>query len=80
MPFYGPCVGLGLTGPLLAVALPITGQSAALRSGQLLDINVRTPKNGALGSVLDLVMAWKAGKVAYLIIPRGRLFVFGPPA
>ncbi len=58
----------------IAAAVPVTGQAMAFRSDQLLDIDVRSPKNEALGSVHDLVMDPKTGKIAYLIIARGGLF------
>jgi sporulation protein YlmC with PRC-barrel domain len=58
----------------IAAATPVAGQTTAFRSDQLLDTDVRSPKNEALGSVHDLVMDPKTGKIAYLIIARGGLF------
>ena len=60
----------------IAAAVPVTGLTTALRSDQLLDTDVRSPKNEALGSVHDLVMDPKTGKIAYLIMARGGLFGF----
>jgi sporulation protein YlmC with PRC-barrel domain len=60
----------------IAAAVPVTGQTTAFRSDQLLDTDVRSPKNEALGSVHDLVMDPKTGKIAYLIIARGGIFGF----
>src|ERR1019366_7082180 len=60
----------------IAAALPITDRTTALRSDQLLDTDVRSPQNEALGSVHDLVMNPKTGKIAYLIVARGGIFGF----
>lgn len=60
----------------VAAAVPVTGQTTAFRSDQLLDTDVRSPKNEALGSVHDLVLDPKTGKIAYLILARGGVFGF----
>jgi sporulation protein YlmC with PRC-barrel domain len=57
-------------------ALPVTDQKTAFRSDQLLDTDVSNAKNESLGSVHDLVMNPKTGKIAYLIIGRGGVFGF----
>ena len=55
-------------------ALPVTGRDAGLRSDQILDTEVRNAKNETLGSVHDLVLDPKSGKIAYLIVARGGVF------
>ena len=60
----------------IAAAQPITGKTIALRSDQLLDTDVRSPKDESLGSIHDLVLDPKTGKIAYLIVARGGLFGF----
>ena len=57
-----------------AAARPVAGMNTALRSDELLGTDVRDPQNEALGSVHDLVMSPKTGKIAYLIIARGGIF------
>ncbi|WP_284943566.1 PRC-barrel domain-containing protein [Acidisoma cladoniae] len=57
-------------------ALPVTDTTAALRSDQLIDTDVRNAKGEALGSVYDLVIDPKTGKIAYLVVARGGLFGF----
>ncbi len=58
----------------VAAALPVTGANAAFRSDQLLDTEVYNPQNESLGTVHDIVMSPKDGKIAYLVIARGGLF------
>jgi sporulation protein YlmC with PRC-barrel domain len=60
----------------IAAALPVTDTTAALRSDQLIDTDVRNMQNEGLGSVHDLVINPQTGKIAYLIIARGGLFGF----
>lgn len=60
----------------IAAALPITDKTTAVRSDQLLDTDVRNPQDQGLGSVHDMVLDPKTGKVAYLIVARGGIFGF----
>lgn len=58
----------------IAAALPVTAANAAFRSDQLLDSDVLSPQDESLGTVHDIVMSPKDGKIAYLVIARGGLF------
>jgi sporulation protein YlmC with PRC-barrel domain len=60
----------------IAAAVPVTDKTMAVRSDQLLDTDVRNPQDQGLGSVHDLIMDPKTGKIAYLIVARGGLFGF----
>jgi sporulation protein YlmC with PRC-barrel domain len=60
----------------IAAAVPVTDKTIAFRSDQLLDTDVRNPQDQGLGSVHDLVMDPKTGKIAYLIVARGGVFGF----
>ena len=60
----------------VAAAVPVTDKTMAFRSDQLLDTDVRNPQDQGLGSVHDLVMDPKTGKIAYLIVARGGVFGF----
>ncbi len=60
----------------IASALPVKDTAVALRSDQLIDTDVRDAHGDALGSVHDLVIDPKTGKIAYLIMARGGLFGF----
>ena len=57
-------------------AKPVTAETMTFRSDELLDTAVRSPKDEALGSIQDLVMSPKTGKIAYLVVARGGLFGF----
>ena len=58
----------------IAGAQPVTNDANSFRSDELLDTDVRNTRNEALGTVHDLVMSPKTGKIAYLVIGRGGLF------
>ncbi len=58
----------------IATAEPVTSAKTSFRSDELIGVDVRDPQNQALGSVDDLVMSPKTGKIAYLVIARGGLF------
>ena len=60
----------------VAAAVPVTDKTLAFRSDQLLDTDVRNPQDQGLGSVHDLVMDPKTGKIAYLVVARGGVFGF----
>ena len=57
----------------LAAAQPISS-STSYRSDQLIGTGVLSPRGDDLGSVEDLVMSPKTGKIAYLVIGRGGFF------
>ena len=58
----------------IAAAVPVIGADASFRSDQLLDTDVVSPGDETLGSVHDLVLDPRTGKIAYLILSRGGLF------
>ncbi len=58
----------------IAGALPVADKSIAFRSDELLDTDVRNPGDQGLGSVHDIVLDPKTGKIAYLIVSRGGVF------
>ena len=60
----------------IAAAVPVADRTTAFRSDQLLDTDVRNPQDQGLGSVHDLIMDPKTGKIAYLIVARGGVFGF----
>lgn len=58
----------------IAAAKPVTDTNISFRSDQLLGTSVHNSLNEGLGSVEDLVMSPKTGKIAYLVIGRGGVF------
>jgi sporulation protein YlmC with PRC-barrel domain len=60
----------------IAAAQPVTDKTTGFRSDQLIDAAVRDPVDQGLGSVHDIVMDPKTGKIAYLIVARGGVFGF----
>jgi sporulation protein YlmC with PRC-barrel domain len=61
----------------IAEAQPVTGKETSFRSDQVLGAEVRNLQGEDLGSVDDLVMSPKTGKVAYLVVSRGGIFGIG---
>lgn len=60
----------------IAAAQPVVSTDNSFRSDQLLGTDVRDPQGQALGSVDDIVMSPKTGKIAYLVLARGGIFGF----
>lgn len=58
----------------IAAARPVTGKAVSFRSDELLDADVVSPSNEALGSVYDLITNPQTGEIAYVVISRGGLF------
>jgi len=58
----------------VAAAQPVTGKDTSFRSDELVGTDVRDAQDNALGSVDDLVMSPKTGKIAYLVMGRGVIF------
>ena len=60
----------------IAAAVPVMGSNVTFRSDELLGVEVRSPDGAALGSVDDLALDPKTGKLGYLVIARGGFFGF----
>lgn len=58
----------------IATAEPVSDKDSVIRSDELLGDPVRSLQDIALGTVDDLVMSPKTGKIAYLVIGRGGIF------
>ena len=58
----------------VATAQPVTGKDTSFRSDELVGTDVRDPQDNALGSVEDLVISPKTGRIAYLVVGRGGIF------
>jgi sporulation protein YlmC with PRC-barrel domain len=56
---------------LLAAAQPVSASTAPFRSDQLIGTDVITPHNESLGTVDDIVVSPRSGKVIYLVISHG---------
>jgi sporulation protein YlmC with PRC-barrel domain len=61
----------------IAAAQPVTSDNTSFRSDELLDTDVLDPQDEALGSVDDIVISPRTGKIAYLVIARGGIFGMG---
>ena len=61
----------------LAGAKPVAASDRGYRSDQLIGTDVLTPKGEDLGSVSDLVISPKTGKISYLVVGRGSVFGIG---
>ncbi|MEO8816891.1 MAG: PRC-barrel domain-containing protein [Paralcaligenes sp.] len=55
-------------------ARPVTANDASFRSDQLIGTSVVSQQNKDLGSISDIIMSPKTGKIAYLVIGRGGVF------
>jgi sporulation protein YlmC with PRC-barrel domain len=58
---------------LLGAAEPVSASTAPFRSDQLIGTDVVTPHNESLGTVDDIVVSPRSGKVTYLVISHGGL-------
>lgn len=65
-----PAATLNWQNPLLETAVP----DRLFRSDELIDVVVRSLGNVNLGSIDDIVMNPKTGKIAYLVVARGGIF------
>jgi sporulation protein YlmC with PRC-barrel domain len=61
----------------IAAAKPVAGQNAPYGTNQLIDSDVRSASDTALGSVHDLVMNAQTGKIAYVVVARGGVLGIG---
>jgi sporulation protein YlmC with PRC-barrel domain len=62
---------------LLAAAQPISASTGPFRSDQLIGTDVVTPHNESLGTVDDIVVSPRSGKVTYLVISHGGVLGIG---
>jgi sporulation protein YlmC with PRC-barrel domain len=58
----------------IASAQWVTTNDASVRSDQLIGTSVVSQQNKVLGSVDDIIMSPKTGRIAYLVIGRGGVF------
>jgi sporulation protein YlmC with PRC-barrel domain len=58
---------------VLAAAQPVSASTTPFRSDQLIGTDVVTPHNESLGTVDDVVVSPRSGKVTYLVISHGGL-------
>jgi len=61
---------------LIAGALPVSAETASLRSDDLIGVDVVNSHNEKLGSVQDVLLSSKSGQIDYLVIGRGGVFGF----
>ncbi len=61
----------------IAAAVPVTDANAPLRTDQLIGINVDNLQGDRLGSIEDIIMSPKSGKIAYLVVRHGGLLGIG---
>lgn len=61
----------------IGAARPVAGKNIAFQSDELIDATVLNPQNETLGSVDDILMSRKTGKIAFLVISRGGVFGIG---
>jgi sporulation protein YlmC with PRC-barrel domain len=58
----------------IAAARPVSASDTGYRSDQLIGTNVINAEDDGLGSVDDIVMSPRTGKIAYLLVARGGIF------
>jgi sporulation protein YlmC with PRC-barrel domain len=58
----------------IANAQPVTGVSTSFRSAELIGTSVVSPQREDLGSVNDIVLSPKTGKIVYLVVGSGGMF------
>jgi sporulation protein YlmC with PRC-barrel domain len=61
---------------LIAGALPVSAETASLRSDDLIGVDVVNSHNDNLGSVEDVLLSPKSGQIDYVVIGRGGVFGF----
>jgi sporulation protein YlmC with PRC-barrel domain len=58
----------------IAAAQPVGAFDDTLRADQLIGTDVSNPSNEDLGSVVDIILSSRTGRIAYLLIGRGGFF------
>ena len=64
----------GWTRQQINAAQPVSNNTTALRSDELIGTELRNQEDEELGTVDDLVMSPATGKISYLIVARGGIF------